>query len=246
MDHSVPSLSRAIRIMNAIAEGGATSSLGLSRRLGISQSTCYRILQTLESADWIRPEQNGYVFSRGLLPFLEPLMGLERAVEALRADLQSLSRTTGLSVKLSQRQGVEQVTVGRAESPRPIAPTSSVGARFPVVLGASGACLLSFLEDDAVDRILRDADERSLWEHDSVDELRRRIAACRAEGICENIGSHPQGIDTMSSPLETAAGPLALTLVGLRGDFDGENRDRCRRLLLDIAQRKQPLMEHAS
>jgi len=101
MSCHVPSLDRAIRIMQALAEGGPSSSLGLSRQLGISQSSCYRILQTLEDADWIRPGNGGYVFSRGLLPFLKPLMHIENVIAAVRADMDTLARTTGLSAKLS-------------------------------------------------------------------------------------------------------------------------------------------------
>ena len=56
MPSTIPSLARAIRVMNALAEGGEFSSLGLAKRLGISQSTCYRILQTLEDAEELREE----------------------------------------------------------------------------------------------------------------------------------------------------------------------------------------------
>ena len=239
MPNTIPSLARAIRVMNALAEGGEFSSLGLAKRLGISQSTCYRILQTLEDADWIRAENGGYAFSRGLLPFVKPLMDVENLVTALRPDMESLAQSTGLTVKLSRRQGAEQVTIARVQSPRPIALSSTVGARFPVVLGASGACLLSVLDDDAVDRLVEDADERQRWEHESADELRQRIAACRARGICENIGNHPQGIDTISALLTCRLGAFALTLVGLRGDFKGSRRTDCRRLLLETAQRER-------
>ena len=234
--NSVPALECAMQILAALAEGPAdSSSLGLARQLEISQSTCYRILKTLQAADWITPdEQGGYRFSLGLLPFVKPLMGIERVVAALGPVMRELSRTTGLTVKCSVRQGLEQVTIARVESSQPLAVSSPVGSRFPVVLGASGACLLARLEPVALDALIRHADQQKLWDRESAEELRQRIASCLRDGYCENIGHHPQGIDTISAPLPVGGESYALTLIGLRGDFAGSRR-AARRLALQNA-----------
>ena len=233
MKNTVPALEYAVQILKALADHPEdSSSLGLARQLGISQSTCYRILKTLQVADWITPDaQGGYRFSLGLLPFVKPLMGLERAVDGLAPFMKELSRATGLTVKCSVRQGLEQVTIARVESTKPLAVSSPVGARFPVVLGASGACLLSKLAPAALGTLIRHADQQALWGHESADDLRARLAACRRDGLSENIGRHPQGIDTISAPLTLAGEVYALTLVGLRGDFAGGKRATLRRAL---------------
>lgn len=236
MANTVPALERAIRLMQALANGGESTSLGLARQLGISQSSCYRILQTLVAADWIQPDAaDGYVFSHGLLPFVKSLVGHERIAAALQPDLAELAQATGLSVKLSRCQGTEQITLARAESPRPMGVTSPVGARYPVVLGASGACLLSALSAAAIARQIAYADHANLWGHESATELRARLATCRRAGYCHNFGSHPQGIDTLSVPLITAHEGYALTLVGLRGDFAGARLVNYRRRLVHAA-----------
>ena len=243
--NSVPALEGAIRILAALAEGsGDATSLGLARRLNLSQSTCYRILKTLEAADWIRAdERGGYRFSLGLLPFVKPLAGLERTVSALDPLLRGLARETGLTAKCSIRQGAEQVTLTRIESPRPLAVSSPVGVRYPVVLGASGACLLSRVPPADLLALMRHADQHKLWGHERPGDLRERIAACRRDGLCENIGSHPQGIDALSAPLLTGGEAYALTLVGLRGDFSGRRRMALRRALLSAAKAAARLVE---
>lgn len=244
MANTVPSLERAMLVMHALAAGGETTSLGLSRRLGISQSSCYRILRTLEAGDWIRTDARGeYIFAVGLMPFVQPLLGIQRAIACLRPAMEELSRTAGVTVKLSAREGVEQVTVTRVEAQRHLSVTSPVGTRSPVVLGASGACLLVALDEAAVSQQIAYADRESLWEHESADMLRGRMEACRKNGVCDNIGVHPQGIDTLSAPLVSASRPLALTMVGLRGDFDGARLSMSRRLLLAAVSKARPKLE---
>lgn len=236
--HNVPALEKAIRLLGALAAGdGGGGSAALAQRLGISQSTCYRTLQTLEAADWVRATgDGGYALSLGLLPLLRPLQAIERRVAVLKPTVKALSEATGLTVKLSLRQGFDQVTVARAESSRPLSVTSPIGARFPVIAGASGACLLSSLADPDVDRVVAHADREHLWEHETAVALRTRIAACRRKGICDNLGAHPQGIDTVSVPLPADDTPFALTIVGLRGDFDGTRGADIRKHLLHAAR----------
>lgn len=243
--HAVPALEKAIRILTVLAEdGGPGGSTAIAQRLGISQSTCYRTLQTLEAADWIRPTAEGrYVFSLGLLPFVRSLLGLEHAVAALRPVLEALAESTRLSVKLSVRQGHEQVTLARVESSQPLGVTSPVGARFPVIVGASGASLLCGLPEAELDQLIAHANREGWWDHDNEATLRRRIAACRKDGLCDNLGTHPQGIDTLSAPVPSAQGPFSLTLIGLRGDLEGTRGATARDQLLRSARTAAQALE---
>jgi DNA-binding IclR family transcriptional regulator len=110
-----------------------------------------------------------------------------------------------------------------------------VGSQFPVVEGASGAALLCEVDEAELAAIIEAAPEDS-WAWQSPDDLRRRVAACRAQGLCENIGAHPRGIDTLAAVVHAEGHkPLALTLIGLRGDFDAEALATYREALKDAA-----------
>ncbi len=228
--HHIPALTRTAQVLHALAgrEGPATSS-GLARETGMSQSSCYRILQTLEGLHWIRSDgEGGYDLDEGLLDIVRPLLGPERLAEAARPHMRTLVDATALTAKLSLRRGGQQVTIARIESPRPLSVTGRVGSRFPVVLGASGAALLSLLDDDAVERII-EATPADQWLNDSPAILRRHIAECRRKGVCSNIGHHPQGIDTVAAAFKSDVGEAVITLVGLRGDFEGKRFALCTR-----------------
>lgn len=246
--HNVPALEKAMRILEALAAGnGGGGSAAISQRLGISQSTCYRTLQTFEAADWIRKTgDDGYALSLGLLPIARALQGVDHVVALLRAPMERLVEATRLSVKLSVRQGHDQVTLARVESPSPLGVTSPVGARFPVVVGASGSSLLSVLPAADLDAIVAHADRARLWGHDDGAALRRRIAACLRDGVCDYLGIHPQGIDTVSAPLSASSGHFALTLVGLRGDFAGARGAQARQALLKVVRAAKILLDGAT
>ena len=74
-----------MRILEALAAGnGGGGSAAISQRLGISQSTCYRTLQTFEAADWIRKTgDDGYALSFGLLPIARALQAGASPLTAL-------------------------------------------------------------------------------------------------------------------------------------------------------------------
>ena len=68
--HTIPVLASALRVIFSLAEDEKPATAKeLSRSLGISFSTCYRILQTFTAFDWLRPGQEAVssfhsVFSR--------------------------------------------------------------------------------------------------------------------------------------------------------------------------------------
>ncbi len=218
---AVPVLDKAMRVLVELAahEGEATSS-SLARRVGASQPTCYRILKTLEAADWICADQEkGYRLSAGLMPLVQPFLDLHSLGRAVQGVLDVLAAEQGLTAKLSVRSGHEQTTLAVAAPARAYSVTAPIGSRYPVAWGASGAALLSDLADEAIAEIL-DATRR--WEHDSPRDVWRRIRAVRKTQVCENIGVHPRGIDTISTPLPASSYSLALTLVALRGDIESK------------------------
>ena len=236
---TVPAVQKAIAIVEMVARAqGRHSTAELARQLGVAQASCFRIVQTLTEARWIAKNRGGELrLSTGLQPIADSLRGHDWLVKLAEEPLKALVAEVGLPAKLSVREGADQVTLSRAESGRPFALSAPVGSRFPVVLGASGACLLSSLTDRQVNDLVSQAPANA-WRIDRPEHLREMLEQVRQNQSCQNIGIHPQGIETVAAPIYSPAGEAigAITVIGLQGDIDSIGVQRTHALVRQAAK----------
>ncbi len=220
----IPILQASIRVMNAVAEGRATGSISeLARQLEISQASCFRIVKTLEASEWVVARLGGgYELSAGLSHMLEPLWPFEQLRDLASDPARRLSELTGLSVKLSVRQGMNAVTILRVESLGPISVGGRVGARFPLVVGSSGAVLSADLSEELLQTVI-DRAPQDAWTCQTVDDFRRRVSTVRSKRVCFDRGSFHAHVHAASISIRDVTGQVraAITVLGLPGQLDG-------------------------
>lgn len=225
--HTVPVLCKAIEVFQAVANANGTlTTKSLALSLQISPTTCYRILQSFVSKGWLRPRANGtFELSFGLVPLLRPLLRHEVLVETVREPLAHLARTTGLTAKLTVRQGDDAVTIHSANSPKGTAITSRVGSVVSLAIGSSGATFLAAMEDAEISRILEDA-SNEVWRSQKREDVLRRVREARRQECCFDNGSYQPHINTLSAPLHGPGHELVgvITLLGFPQDFDSAVR----------------------
>lgn len=223
--HTVPVLLKAIRVFAAIAKGEVDATAkSLAATLRISPTTCYRILQSFLAEGWLRAGPNGtFDLSYGLVPLLRPLLRHELLIETIRDPLAALARTTGLTAKLSVRQGDSAATIYSASSPKATAITSRVGSVFPLAIGSSGATILATLPDDEIARILNGS-PADVWRFQKREDVMRRVRESRRNGHC--FGSYHPQLHTLSTALQGRQRELvgAITLLGFPQDFSNTER----------------------
>ena len=67
MNNVIPAVDKSVQILEMLSEAPA-SQVELSKALGISMSTVYRILQTLACRDWVKKDDRGtYFLASGVL-----------------------------------------------------------------------------------------------------------------------------------------------------------------------------------
>ena len=220
--HTIPAVDKTLKLLLCLAESAEPlSSAQLAKKLSIAPSTCYRIIQTLVAQDWLRATTSGtFTFSSGVFPMLRPLTDYQRLFEALGPPLRALVEATGLSAKISVKQGTQSATVYRVESPRAVSPSYKVGAQFPLAYGSSGACLLAGLPDDAIGELLSGS-PGAVWQHQSEADVWARIAAVRAGGACRDRGQYHPTVHGLSAPVHNRGQAYfaAVSLVGWADDF---------------------------
>lgn len=154
--HTIPAVCKAMELLGLLAEEqGETTTKALALRLGVPRTTCYRLLRSLISRDWVRPlPGGGHAISIGLLPLLQPLREVESLAEAVQPVLDALALRSSLTAKVSVRQGDYAITVARCESPQATSIAVRVGALLPPRPGILG--------DSAAERAEPTGDGRSL------------------------------------------------------------------------------------
>ena len=222
--HTVPVLCKAIRVFAEVAKSrGGASTKALAGTLGISPTTCYRILKSFVAEGWLSARRDGaFELSFALVPLLRPLLHHELLIETVTEPLRQLAATTGLTAKLTVRQGDDAVTLYSSSSPKSTAITSRVGSVVPLAIGSSGAALLSALPDAEIAQIL-DTAPAEVWKLQDRADVQRRIREARREGCCFDHGSFQPHIHTLSAPLVVNDRGInaAITLLGFPQDFEG-------------------------
>ena len=241
--HTIPALDKAVRLLEYLGqtEGGAAQA-ELAEELGISASTCYRIIQTLWKHDWLNKRSgNRYDLSGGILTVATKLFKRLARFEHCQPLLNGLAEETGLTVKLSIRQGSEQVTILGAESPRPLSVSCKVGARFPVIEGSVGAALLCEVCEEDIRELAAECSE-DIPERQDIGMVLARVDAVRTTGCCRNGKENRWHIDAMSAPMRDREGSViaALTLLGVSADFEDDGAARLRASLLSCAGEVPP------
>lgn len=221
-EHLVPALDKALSLLEHLGRNpGGFTQAELAATLDISPSTCYRILQTLQRHDFVKKQGGGrFDISGGLLSAALRLADRVRRFEQAQPVLEALAAKTGLACKLSIRQGFEQLTIARAESPRAVAVSGKVGARFPVIEGSVGAALLCDEEPEEL-AALQAHCPGGIPESCDLALLATRIAEIRRRGCILNSADNRWHVEALSTPVREASGQVlaALTLLGFTGQL---------------------------
>lgn len=232
--NSVPILLKAIRVIELIAQGQAeTSSRALAKELKLPQSTCYRILQSFASRDWLRQMPGGgFRIAYGVMPLLEAFSNHELLIQTVRDPLNTLARETGLTVKMSIQQGPNAVTIFCTESLAATSVRVRLGSKFCLTLGSSGAVFLSQMGKDLVESVIQSAPPES-WQNQKLSDVRARIKSIKSQGYAIDMGTYQKQLCAMSAPLTTGTGKVlaAVTIIGFKHDFAGRRAQIKEKLL---------------
>lgn len=237
--HTNPAVCKAMELLGVLAqEQGETSTKALALRLRVPRTTCYRILRSLIAKDWVRAlPGGGHALSLGLLPVLKPLREVDHLAEGVQPILRELALQTGLTAKVSIRQGDFAVTVARCESPQATAIAIRIGAAFHLALGSSGAVLLSGMPRAEVQEILARAPQEC-WGHQQPKDVLQRVEKIQSQGWCADLGTYTPSCHALSAPLCDGRGDVlaSLTIIGFPHELPSSRTAALARLVLKGAR----------
>jgi DNA-binding IclR family transcriptional regulator len=246
---TVPVLRKANRVFEFVARspsGATAKSLAIS--LEIAPATCYRILRSFVADGWLRQSTSGaFELSFGLVPLMRPLLRHEVLIETVRERLVELAQRTGITAKLSIRQGDHHVTIFSAQSSRSHAVVSRVGAVGSLAVGSNGAAFLGAMPDADVARIVNHAPPEA-WKIQKRETVLRRVRDGRKLGCYFDNGSYQPNINSLSAPIFSPKREIAgvITLLGFPQDFAGVAKAALMRELKSTASNCSRLVQGSS
>ena len=249
-DNGNPAVDRMASLIEAIAEAPEGLTLGaLVRRCGVSRSSSYRILNSLERAGLVRRGEAGaYLLGHAMLS-----LG-ERAAAAFRADILP-SRLRGWMSALADRTG-ETVRVAvhdrgtialvAAASPRASAHALGYDLREAVPLHAGGASKVLLAHLPAARRAALTArplerfTERTITDRDALTAELERV---RRQGWAHDPGEYSLRVQSYAVPLADGSGRVvAAASIAFAASEDAALHDKVRASLIEARQEAETLL----
>lgn len=198
-------IERAIALIRRAAE--QPLSLGdAAEVLGVHKSTALRILQTLESARFVRKTGAGsYVVGSGIIELSELALGSMDLRQSARPHLSELQRRTGHTVHLAQLTGDEVIYVDKVDSPAldGVQLPSRIGRAVSIYASAVGKTILAYRSPEERDHLLREVrfEQFTPTTFANRDALDQELKQIRERGWASDNGEHDSYVMCVAVPI---------------------------------------------
>ncbi|TPG59682.1 IclR family transcriptional regulator [Roseomonas nepalensis] len=239
-----PPVQRAALLLRHIAEGDrVTNMAATARALGINRTTLLRLLTTLEAERFIEAApQGGWRIGLGLIGIAAQAFFSQDLVQTAAPAIGRLADQLDLSAHLGVLDRTEIVYVVRRtpENGRYVS-NIRIGSRLPAHAANMGRIILAHLPAARVEEIFAHAPLPASTAQTPVtlEQLRARLDADRAEGLAWSDGFFEAGISSVAAAILDAAGTpvAALNVSGQTAAFDGPaRRERIGGLVRETAE----------
>jgi len=223
------SIERVVNMLRVVASRGRHGMrLGdVTAATGLPSSTCFRMLQRLESEGMLERHPVTRKYALGPLLYELGLLASPRFHLAERCEdtLASLAERTQDTVYLSERRGLEAVCSARALGDYPVkALTLDVGIRRPLGVGAGGLAILCALPTAEADEIIEaHADRYPKLSTLSADRVRVAVAEGRERGYAFLDAAVYPGTAAVGVTIPALAPMAAISVAAISSRLD-ENR----------------------
>jgi len=208
---TVQSIARALTVLDTLADSqGEVGIVELSQRVALHTSTVHRLLATLAGQGYVRqsPDTGRYALGPKAINLAEAYLGQLDLRRVAHPFLERLTQDTGETANLVIQDGHEALYLDKAESPQSLRIFSRIGRRAPLHCTAVGKVLLANAPPAQVDGLLGEGPLERLTRRTitSVAQLRRELAAVRAQGYALDREECEEGGYCIAVPVRNATG----------------------------------------
>jgi IclR family transcriptional regulator, KDG regulon repressor len=218
--YEAPSVKRAFQILDLVARRDNNLTISdLSRELGISKSTVHGIAQALEGIGAVvrNEETKCYTLGMTLLQLAHTAYARLDLKDVARPFLDDLMKSTRQTVFLGIRSGDRVSIIDTVESTQDLKITAHIGARIPLLVGATGKVFMASLPESEAAQLIRSVGLRRNTENSITDpeQYMEEIRTARKAGYALDNGEYLQGVRAVAAPIYAPGRQLsAIWVVG--------------------------------
>jgi DNA-binding IclR family transcriptional regulator len=204
--YNVRAIDRALCLLSILTDGKPKNLPALSETLGISSSTTYRLLSTLESHNYVVHDKQagGYQLGIACLELAHAYYhGSDLRLNAM-PELERLRDETSETVHLGILEGMEVVYLEKLPGLHAIGLMSSrVGGRSPSYCTGLGKVLLAYQDQDEVKEYFSKTGLKEFTKNtiSTVTKLKRHLKEVREQGYAIDQGEHEKEVHCVAAPL---------------------------------------------
>jgi DNA-binding IclR family transcriptional regulator len=223
----VPALAQGLGILSLF--GGENRNLTapeIAKALSLPRTTVFRLLQTLQSLDYVRCEEDKRHFSLGpalLNRGFEYLASLDM-VEVAQPVLQRLRDRTALSAHMAIREGREIIYVARLPARSTIASSVNIGTRFPVHATVMGRMTICEMDDKELARLFREQPLERFTKQTptTLKALKALLTQDRKLGYGVSQAFFEAGVSAIAAPVRDGSGRImaAINVTSVNAHID--------------------------
>ncbi len=225
--YTVRSVARALRLVEAVAEGppSGRSLSDLARELGTSKSTTLALARTLCAFGYLREATHGRGYALGTaLIRLGDTAGQQIPLRDLcRPLIDELSRETKMTARAAVNDAGYPVFIDRVDGPGTVRFHTPLGQREVPYASAAGKAILAATDEAAVRQVCADTGLRPRTAHTITDigTLLDNLAAVRRRGFAVDDEEDAEGVICVGAAFFGHDGGCggAVSVTGIKGDL---------------------------
>jgi IclR family KDG regulon transcriptional repressor len=188
----------------------------ISKRMGMHKSSVYRILRTLEAANFLQWDSGSsrYSLSLKILELANRVLAHYDLRTTAGPFMEELAAKTGEIIHLSILDGGEIVYLEKKGAGQVLTVATRVGGRYPAYASAMGKVLLAFLPEKQLQVVLEGTELTAMTSCTitDADQLLRELEKIRRQGYAlDNEEAFP-GIRCIAAPIRERSGNVVAAI----------------------------------
>jgi DNA-binding IclR family transcriptional regulator len=215
---TVNSITKGADILKILSDGTDRIS-DLSDRLSLSKGTAHRLLKSLETSGLVMQDpvtRRYYLGSLILNLASKPIIAHQNLIISAFGEMKYLRDLCRETVVLHIRIGLERICLEELQSLQNIKYTAGKGFVAPIYTGSAGKILLSELEDNELQLLMKNLRPVPMGPSTITDKrkLSEELEKAKRQGYATSFGERIPGSASISVPIKNYVCPVALSVLG--------------------------------